>query len=481
MKKFNKIFAATLGVLLLVGCNGNGTSSTSKPTPSTPSVSTPTPSVSTPTPSVSTPTPSVSTPTPSVSTPSVPQEKPEVTGYGLFVNGTKSVDLVINEEASLQPGQEAEYMATATLVVGDVLTVLDSNNDEVMNWENLEVPGAYTAVAEGDHTVYLKVWNDGATSAWLEVPEVGTDTPDVPEDIVVTSFGLYADDVLVAAFEVNSGNTAEYLNAEYMTSVYLSAGVSLNIKDVNGNSVEGLWWENTSANSYITTADGSYTLYFKDYKDGGKTVWVEAPAGGELPDVGDIEVSAYGLYVNDELRAELVFNAGATGGAKEEYYATIDLVEGDVVTIKDKNGSLINAYFEQAKSTGTFVVKASGSHTFYFKVNQDNSYSVWDVAPAAPIDPSLETITVYFSNPKNWSTVYAYAWNGSDLGGWPGSVMNYDSATGYWYIDNIAPGCSIIFGNGQNGGGSDKQTSDLIVPTDGSNLFNGNTWTVYNG
>ena len=463
MKKFNKIFAATLGVLLLVGCNGNGTSSTSKPTPSTPSVSTP--------------TPSVSTPTPSVSTPSVPQEKPEVTGYGLFVNGTKSVDLVINEEASLQPGQEAEYMASATLALNDVLTVLDSNNDEVMNWENLAVPGAYTAVAEGEHTVYLKVWNDGTTSAWLQAPEVGTDTPDVPEDIVVTSFGLYADDVLVAAFEVNSGNTAEYLNAEYMTSANLTAGASLNIKDVNGNSIEGLWWENTAANSYVTTADGVYTLYFKDYKDGGKTVWVEAPAGGELPDVGDIEVSAYGLYVNDELRAELVFNAGANGGAKEEYMASIDLVEGDRVTIKDKNGNVINALFQNANTKGYFVVEITGNHTFYFKLEQDDSYRVWEVTPPKPIDPNAQLITVYFTNPNKWTNVHVYTWNGMDMGSWPGTAMKYDSATGYYYMEGIVPGTNIIFNNGGNG----SQTGDLRVPEDGSNMFNGSSWSVYNG
>lgn len=480
MKKFSKILAATLGVLLIAGCNGNGNSTKGSSSTSSPKVE---PSTSTPAPSVSTPTPS--TPTPSTPAPSVstPTEKPAVTGYGLYVNGDKVVDFVINEEASLQPGQEAEYMASATLAVNDVLTVLDSNNDEAMNWENLDAPGAYTALAEGEHTVYLKVWEDG-TSAWLAAPEVGPDTPEIPEDIVVTSFGLYADDVLVAAFEVNAGNTAEYLNAEYMTSANLAAGVSLTIKDVDGNLVEGVWWENTSSNSYVTTAEGTYTLYYKDYKDGGKTVWVEAPAGGELPDIGDIEVQSYGLYVNGELRADLAFNAGATGGAKEEYFATVDLVEGDVVTIKDKDEVEISGvYFENAKSTGSFTATASGSHTFYFKLNQDNSYTVWDVAPAGsstPVDPS-QSMRVYFSNPKGWSTVYVYTWNGCDMGGWPGTVMEYDAATGYWYMDNIVAGCNIIFGNGESGGGSDRQTDDLTVPTDGSNLCDGTNWTTYAG
>ena len=473
MKKFSKILAATLGVLLIAGCNGNGNSTKGSSSTSSPKVE---PSTSTPAPSVSTPTPS--TPTPSTPAPSVstPTEKPAITGYGLYVNGDKVVDFVINEEASLQPGQEAEYMASATLAVNDVLTVLDSNNDETMNWENLDAPGAYTALAEGEHTVYLKVWEDG-TSAWLAAPEVGPDTPEIPEDIVVTSFGLYADDVLVAAFEVNAGNTAEYLNAEYMTSANLAAGVSLTIKDVDGNLVEGVWWENTSSNSYVTTAEGTYTLYYKDYKDGGKTVWVEAPAGGELPDIGDIEVTTYGLYVNGELRADLAFNAGATGGADEEYFATLDLVEGDVVTITDKDGNVISAYFENTKETGTYTVLVSGSHTFYFKVYNDGGRNVWVAAPAAPVDPNAETIRVYFSNPDNWSNVHVYTWNGCDFGGWPGILMEYDDVSGYYYMDNVIPGCSIIFNNGNSGNGN--QTADLEVPTDGSNLWNGSSWSIY--
>lgn len=462
MKKFSKIIAA-LGVVLLVGCNGNGNSSTnSNPVPSTPAASTPAPS----------------TPAPGKPSSSTPVEKPEVTGYELHVNGAKLLDLTINEEASLQPGQEAEYMASTELAVNDVLTVLDSNGDAAMNWENVATPGAYTALAAGEHTVYLKVWNDGTTSAWLVAPEV-EDTPVVPDEIIVTSFGLYADDVLVAAFEVNAGNTDDFLNAEYMTSVNLTAGVSLSIKDAEGNAVEGVWWENTASNSYVTTAEGAYTLYYKDYKDGGKTVWVEAPAGGELPDIGDIQVTTYGLYVNGELRADLTFNAGATGGADEEYMATLELVEGDVVTITDKDGNAIAAYFENTKETGSYTVLASGSHTFYFKVYNDGGRNVWVAAPSAPIDPDAETIRVYYTNPNGWSNVHVYTWNGSDFGGWPGTLMEYDSATGYYYIDNVVPGCSIIFNNGK--GGTGNQTEDLEVPTDGSNIYNGSSWSVYNG
>lgn len=461
MKKFSKIIAA-LGVVLLVGCNGNGNSSTnSNPEPSTPAASTPAPS----------------TPAPGKPSSSTPVEKPEVTGYELHVNGAKLLDFTINEEASLQPGQEAEYMASTELAVNDVLTVLDSNGDAAMNWENVATPGAYTALAAGEHTVYLKVWNDGTTSAWLVAPEV-EDTPVVPDEIIVTSFGLYADDVLVAAFEVNTGNTDDFLNAEYMTSVNLTAGVSLSIKDAEGNAVEGVWWENTASNSYVTTAEGAYTLYYKDYKDGGKTVWVEAPAGGELPDIGDIQVTTYGLYVNGELRAELTSSLSTIDGVASEYKATIELTQGDKITIKDKDGlDVANVLFENSGETDTYSVKITGKYTFYFKLYTDGRKQVW---VEEPIDPNAQLITVYFDNSStNWSEVYVYTWSGHDLGGWPGTKMQKDATTGYYYIENVLAGCSIIFNNGNGGAGN--QTSDLKLPTDGSNLYNGSSWSTYNG
>ncbi len=85
------------------------------------------------------------------------------------------------------------------------------------------------------------------------------------------------------------------------------------------------------------------------------------------------------------------------------------------------------------------------------------------------------TIRVYFTNPNNWSSVYAYSWGGTDLGAWPGTKLQKDATTGYYYIDGMMPGANIIFSNG-NG----SQTENLVVPTNGNIVFNGSSWVSLN-
>jgi hypothetical protein len=121
----------------------------------------------------------------------------------------------------------------------------------------------------------------------------------------------------------------------------------------------------------------------------------------------------------------------------------------------------------------------SGSQTGDLKVPTDgacvsNGLS-WTNLDEAPEE--IKTITVYYTNPKKWTNVKAYGWNCTVglQGGWPGSAMKLDSATGYYYINGVEPGQKIIF-NGSGG-----QTSDLTVPTDGANVYNGTAWVVLGG
>ena len=68
---------------------------------------------------------------------------------------------------------------------------------------------------------------------------------------------------------------------------------------------------------------------------------------------------------------------------------------------------------------------------------------------------------------SGWSRVYAYAWTsgqGEYLGSWPGTVM--DSAEGLYSIALNPDAKNIIFNNG-----SGEQTADLVIPTDGGNLY----------
>ena len=86
------------------------------------------------------------------------------------------------------------------------------------------------------------------------------------------------------------------------------------------------------------------------------------------------------------------------------------------------------------------------------------------------------TKTIYFDNSsKNWSTVNVYTWNGNGTctGEWPGTAMTLVSGNTYSY-EVPADAVNIIFNNG-----SGAQTSDLTIPTDDKNLYNGSAWGIY--
>ena len=80
--------------------------------------------------------------------------------------------------------------------------------------------------------------------------------------------------------------------------------------------------------------------------------------------------------------------------------------------------------------------------------------------------------TMYFTNTKGWSAVYAYVWNstGALNGAWPGSPMTYLETNDYgqdiYYviIPNSATG--LIFNNG-----SGTQTGDLTPGVDGTGYY----------
>ena len=89
---------------------------------------------------------------------------------------------------------------------------------------------------------------------------------------------------------------------------------------------------------------------------------------------------------------------------------------------------------------------------------------------------TTSTKTIYFTNTSGWSNVKVYTWNSSDssiTGAWPGATMTKVSGNVYSY--NVpTTAVNIIFNDG-----SGNQTSDLTIPTDSKNHYNGSSWTTY--
>lgn len=193
--------------------------------------------------------------------------------------------------------------------------------------------------------------------------------------------------------------------------------------------------------------------------------------------------SGYSMKVNGASVGGMALNAEATDSSKDEYMMTLDLKKGDQVQIVE-GGNAVNTWWENpSKNSDTYVATVDGSHTFYFKnyTKSGGGTSVWVSIPSDGNSetPTGEKIRVYFAKPSNWgSNINVYTWDstGPTNGNWPGTKIQYDSVSGYYYVDDIATGTNIIFNDGSN------QTADLVVPTNGNNLFSqsANAWSAYN-
>ena len=89
----------------------------------------------------------------------------------------------------------------------------------------------------------------------------------------------------------------------------------------------------------------------------------------------------------------------------------------------------------------------------------------------------VEDNAIYLQNDAGWSTVTAYYWgDGVYPVSWPGKAMENIEGTNIWKITDIPSGCDkILFHNGST------QTGDLVIPTDGNNIYSNSTnkWSEY--
>lgn len=110
----------------------------------------------------------------------------------------------------------------------------------------------------------------------------------------------------------------------------------------------------------------------------------------------------------------------------------------------------------------SFVAPVAGQYYIWSDGVKDGDYGA--------IYNDGETTRTYFSNTSNWTTVYAYNW---DLTGkwiftsaWPGTkIKKVDNGDDVYYYDGLQ-GSKLIFNNNDS-----NQTSDLVIPVSGNNLF----------
>lgn len=141
----------------------------------------------------------------------------------------------------------------------------------------------------------------------------------------------------------------------------------------------------------------------------------------------------------------------------DETFENLIIVDGDELSIEKLPTPKVNGYpFEG----------------WYLDLNYDNAFTTTTIEDDLTLYAKWGEyngiadhgrVRVYFENTNNWSTVYAYVWNGKDANSWTetdaGTPANKLEGTNYYYYDTY---CSnIIFNNNNN----KEQTVDIVIST----------------
>ena len=71
--------------------------------------------------------------------------------------------------------------------------------------------------------------------------------------------------------------------------------------------------------------------------------------------------------------------------------------------------------------------------------------------PTMEVNADQAELKVHFKNTEGWGSVYAYTWEGNDLGSWPGMDITYSKDGDYYtvtMVEPVGPTVNIIFGAG---------------------------------
>ena len=191
-------------------------------------------------------------------------------------------------------------------------------------------------------------------------------------------------------------------------------------------------------------------------------------------------------------------NSGAYNGYDYRFVdnkVSVTFNETSYVWITDSNGTQYMTDGWQGEVTSTTLksldnitgvpdklpVPAGTTVNFTMSLNSDGSIGLSYTTSGSSSGgnqggSATTTKTIYFdASSKGWSKVNIYAWNdstGEYTGGWPGSAMTKVSGSIYSY-DVPTGATKVIFNNGSS------QTTDLLIPTDSKNMYNGVIWSIY--
>lgn len=191
-------------------------------------------------------------------------------------------------------------------------------------------------------------------------------------------------------------------------------------------------------NSGFNTTPAGYKLAYK----GGNFAMYYTTTQAEVP---VLSITPSTIYKTESHTVEM--SAVALSGKPTIYY-TLD--GSDPTTSATKK-----TYTTSFTINGTVTVKAYAELNGVKSAVQEATYTYQE--------PQQTPLTVKFMPPATWEKVYLYAWDGANLGAWPGMEWKTKDSKGWLY--HVFPGdvreVKIIFTNGEG-----EQSNDIILDQD---------------
>ena len=191
-------------------------------------------------------------------------------------------------------------------------------------------------------------------------------------------------------------------------------------------------------NSGFETTPAGYTLAYK----GGNFAMYYTTTEAEVP---VLSITPSTIYKTETYTVEM--SAVALSGTPTIYYT----VDGTDPTTSSTKKTYTTSFTVQ----GTTIVKAYATLNGVNTAVQEATYTYQE--------PQQTPLTVKFMPPATWETVYLYAWDGTNLGAWPGMEWKTKDSEGWLYqvFPSDVREVKIIFNNGAG-----EQSNDILLDQD---------------